>query len=251
MLYVERSGIVDNEYEYDYSIFGSIYPLPLDEGDSKTKEQLLLIATIHFARNGYAAASMRDIAKIAGIRPSSIYHHFASKEELWKTVIEHTIRLYTLYFEHLEREIARAETFEEVLELIFQEPKKMRNTFSCYAFSMIQAEQFRDRDAERFFCGSLLDYGIEALRMWFDRCVERGMVEKFDTRTVASVIMNSVLIAVEVSVHRLNRAHALVALEDPRTMLGNLQRFILQAVAPLSAAPPESASYAECDAGNA
>lgn len=35
-----------------------------------------------FARDGYAAVGMRDIAEAVGIRGASIYHHFASKEEI-------------------------------------------------------------------------------------------------------------------------------------------------------------------------
>lgn len=216
-------------HEYDYSIFETNYSLPLREVESKTKEQILLIATIHFAKNGYSSVTMRDIAKIAGIQQSSIYNHFESKEALWKDVIEHVKNLYMFYFDQLDKQIAGADSFEEVLELIFHEPKQMRNTFTCYAFSLIQTEQFRDRDAEAVFCEIFLNFSIDSIQGWFDRCIEKGMVAEFDTKTVAATIMHSTLIAIEISVHRQNK-HPAFTLDDPGAMLANLQRFLLHAV---------------------
>lgn len=234
--WARKGNAVENECEYDFSVFQNTYSLPLDEVEDKTREQILLIATIHFARSGYASVSMRDIARIVGIRPSTLYQHFESKETLWRTVIEHISKLYMCYFEQLEREIAQAATFEQVLEIIFEEPKKMRNIFTCYAFSLIQTEQFRDEHAKRVFCETFLDYSIETLQKCFDRCIEQNLVGRFDTKTVAATIMNCVLVEIEVSVQKCNSGRSFANLEEPHTMLGGLQRFILQAVAPKSRA---------------
>jgi AcrR family transcriptional regulator len=42
-----------------------------------------------FARRGYHAASIAEIARTAGITKPVIYHHFASKQELHSAVFEH------------------------------------------------------------------------------------------------------------------------------------------------------------------
>jgi AcrR family transcriptional regulator len=44
--------------------------------------ELLQAAARHFARGGFDAASMRDIARDAGMLAGSIYYHFPSKDEL-------------------------------------------------------------------------------------------------------------------------------------------------------------------------
>jgi TetR/AcrR family transcriptional regulator len=49
-----------------------------------TREFLLHVAREAFAEQGYAGASMGDIAGRAGIRKSSLFHHFATKDALYR-----------------------------------------------------------------------------------------------------------------------------------------------------------------------
>ncbi len=70
------------------------------------REVLLEAAAKRFVEDGYAAASMRDIAGDAGMQPGSIYYHFPSKEELLVAVHEDGMRLIT---DTVVATIARAE----------------------------------------------------------------------------------------------------------------------------------------------
>lgn len=58
---------------------------PSVRGDeNETRQAIVAAALDKFAAEGYAGTSMRDIARVVGIQPASIYSHFASKEEiLW------------------------------------------------------------------------------------------------------------------------------------------------------------------------
>ncbi len=47
-----------------------------------TRERLLEVSAELFRERGFHATSMRDIARVAGMRPASIYHHFAGKETI-------------------------------------------------------------------------------------------------------------------------------------------------------------------------
>jgi AcrR family transcriptional regulator len=48
-----------------------------------TKERIKEAAMMLFTQKGYDAASMNEIAQNVGIRVSSIYSHFKTKEELF------------------------------------------------------------------------------------------------------------------------------------------------------------------------
>ncbi len=51
------------------------------------RDEILDVARELFARHGYAATSMRDIAHADGIKASSLYSHFRSKAEILRLVV--------------------------------------------------------------------------------------------------------------------------------------------------------------------
>lgn len=54
--------------------------------------ELLTTAAELFARQGFDGASIRDIARAAKVQPSSFYHFFSSKEELFEGVYLEGVR---------------------------------------------------------------------------------------------------------------------------------------------------------------
>lgn len=60
--------------------------------DGSTRRELIVeSAAKQFAKSGYDATTMRDIASLTGILPGSMYYHFSSKEELFAAVHETAI----------------------------------------------------------------------------------------------------------------------------------------------------------------
>lgn len=51
------------------------------------KEEIVAEATKLFAERGYEGASMGDLAERVGLRKASLFHHFASKDVLYTTVL--------------------------------------------------------------------------------------------------------------------------------------------------------------------
>jgi TetR/AcrR family transcriptional regulator len=56
--------------------------------DPIDRNELLQIAGRTFADRGYVGASLSIIAEAAGIRKASLYHHFATKEVLYVSVVD-------------------------------------------------------------------------------------------------------------------------------------------------------------------
>lgn len=51
------------------------------------KEQIIVVASRLFKEKGYKAVSMRDIAKVMGIKAASLYNHIQNKQEILSTLI--------------------------------------------------------------------------------------------------------------------------------------------------------------------
>lgn len=54
----------------------------------ETKELILKNALDMFAKSGYNAVSIRDIAKAVNIKESSIYYHFKNKQDILDSLVE-------------------------------------------------------------------------------------------------------------------------------------------------------------------
>jgi len=61
---------------------------PVGANGDRTRERVLSVAIATFARQGLAGTSVRDIARQARIRVSTLYHYFRSKEALYQEVQE-------------------------------------------------------------------------------------------------------------------------------------------------------------------
>jgi len=64
------------------------------EVSEKTKETVLKAALAIFAREGFYNAKLREIAALAGTTHSLIRHHFGSKYDLWKAVVDYGLKLH-------------------------------------------------------------------------------------------------------------------------------------------------------------
>jgi len=54
----------------------------------ETRERIVAAARTTFAERGYEAATMDDIAAAAGASKGALYHHFATKEDLFRAMLD-------------------------------------------------------------------------------------------------------------------------------------------------------------------
>ena len=68
-----------------------------------TKERILAKALELFSQNGYAGTNIRELTASLGLVKSSMYKHFASKEEIWNALLDGLIAYYGERFGSPER----------------------------------------------------------------------------------------------------------------------------------------------------
>lgn len=59
-----------------------------ERAKAQARREILLAAAGVFARSGYAAATLADLAQAAGYAAPSLYRYFASKEEIFRSLID-------------------------------------------------------------------------------------------------------------------------------------------------------------------
>ena len=64
-----------------------------------TKEKILNKALTLFSSKGFEAVSVKEIAAEVGIKDSSLYKHFKSKQEIFDTILEECCHRSSTYFE--------------------------------------------------------------------------------------------------------------------------------------------------------
>lgn len=63
------------------------------------KDKIKKVAIHHFHKQGYFATGINDIARAAGIQKSSIYYHYANKEEILFDILKTTMEKLEANFE--------------------------------------------------------------------------------------------------------------------------------------------------------
>lgn len=58
---------------------------------AQSRERILQSALRSFARDGFAGASIPQIAKMASVAPPLIYYYFGTKDRLWRDTVEYSM----------------------------------------------------------------------------------------------------------------------------------------------------------------
>ncbi|HEX8592221.1 MAG TPA: TetR/AcrR family transcriptional regulator [Pseudomonas sp.] len=75
----------------DLSVMRKLVDDGLITDPHSARGKLLQIAAHLFRNKGYERTTVRDLASAAGIQSGSIFHHFKSKDEILRSVMEQTI----------------------------------------------------------------------------------------------------------------------------------------------------------------
>ena len=95
------------------------------------RDKILAAAVQLFAKYGYHAATMRDIARIAGIQAASIYYHYPSKQALLVEIMESHMRQLNA---NLERIVSKHDTVQQCLYEAISNHIRLHTTYKSEFF---------------------------------------------------------------------------------------------------------------------
>jgi len=153
---------------------------------SGTKERIFDTAIALIAKNGFESVSMRDIATEAGIKVSSIYNHFTSKEEILDTIYKY-FSMHRLdnrnFVDRIKTTIETGSALDIVTVLsdtAFDFDEKMAVRMVLIP-KIILMRIFSDSKANQFFLHEWYNVDVNHLKKWLGYAVEIGRLpEDFD-----------------------------------------------------------------------
>lgn len=119
----------------------------------KTRNHLVDTARILFAKNGFEATTMNDIATASGKGRRTLYTYFSSKEEIYVAVIQSELERLSDQMEEVARQEMTPE--KKMAKLFFAHLEFVKET--VYRNGNLRAEFFRDI------------WKVESVRKNFDR----------------------------------------------------------------------------------
>jgi TetR/AcrR family transcriptional regulator, cholesterol catabolism regulator len=127
---------------------------------SQRRQELLDVSAQLFAERGYGATTVRDIADEAGILSGSLYHHFASKEEIVDEILSTFLdELFTGYRRIMAQDLGARQKLEAVVVESFASIDKHHA-----AVAIFQNEAAKLAQSPRF--SYLNDRGREFRELW-------------------------------------------------------------------------------------
>jgi len=149
------------------------------------RDKVLAAAVQLFAEYGYHAATMRDIARIAGIQAASIYYHYASKQALLVEIMEKYMRQLNANLEHI---VSKQDTINQRLYEAISNHILLHTTFKS-EFFIIDTEIRALEVGNRRKILDLRDQYEDLFQKLLQEGIEKGVLRQTDVKVSSYAII--------------------------------------------------------------
>lgn len=172
------------EYELE-KVFDDVNEIPIR---NTTKNKIIIVAISLFSEKGYSGVSIRDITKAVGIKESSLYKHFKSKEELIETIF-HNFRLNCHAILPPAGQINDIVTKMSVKTFLQQGWRNFQShiddPINQHIWRIIYLEQFRHALAMEIYRKDIVERTVSCLTIVFEQMIAHGKLKSGDPALLA------------------------------------------------------------------
>lgn len=153
-----------------------------------TKEKILDVSIDLFAQKGFKDVTVREIAEAVGIKASSLYKHYESKEDILESI-------FVMFKEKIGQTVFPKEELRQYINTISPE-RYLNESFDKFKQVMwalevvkiakiITIEQQRNQSVRQFFVREFIENPNKTMQYAFELMQENGSIEPTDTRVLA------------------------------------------------------------------
>ena len=151
-----------------------------------TKERILATALELFSQNGYAGTNIRELTAALGLVKSSMYKHFASKEDIWNALLDEMIAYYAARFGSAEHLLPVPDSLEGLVGMTLRMADfTIHDARIVMTRKLLTIEQFRDDRARALATKHFLTGLKEMFTHVFAGMMEKGLLRRDDPGMVA------------------------------------------------------------------
>ena len=170
----------------------------MQENKPGTKTKIFEAALRLFAASGVENISVRDIANAVGIKAASIYNHYAGKEQ----IVEACYDYFQKYYDSARLDEERYSvvllngTKEEIVNVPNSPFPEVLEENLVNAMAILFSRMYTDTKAiEKYTI--MIAHSLQFLERFFERGIELGRFENFNTRRVALLFLSARLFAAQ------------------------------------------------------
>ncbi len=149
--------------------------------EKSTKEKIFDVSLELFSQKGFNNISVRQIAHEVGIKESSIYNHYSSKQ----AIMDDILGTFVDYFDdNNEMEDPKMQVLLESDPILFYQKgskifrEQLRNEKIMKIFRFLFIQMYQDEKIAEFFHNHILDKPLEFWTSIFVKFIEMGIVRK-------------------------------------------------------------------------
>lgn len=151
-----------------------------------TKEKILALALEKFSQNGYAGTNIRELTASLGLVKSSMYRHFASKQEIWNTLLDQMIAYYGARFGSPEHLPPVPDSLEGLVGMTMRMVDfTVHDEKVIMTRKLLLIEQFRDERARDLATRHFLTGLTDMFSRIFSGMMDKGLLRRDDPRMLA------------------------------------------------------------------
>jgi AcrR family transcriptional regulator len=158
-------------------------------------QEILDAALDEFAARGFAAARMEDIAARAGVTKGTLYLYFASKEELFKSLVRESIGA-AIAARQVEADAFEGSTPELLATVLRFMGFFARTSDRAVLPKIVMSEAGNFPELLRFYRTEVVDTGMALLSAIIARGIARGEFRAVDPQHAARLCIAPILLVI-------------------------------------------------------
>jgi len=160
-----------------------------------TKEQIIEESLSLFAKRGFDAVSVKEIAEVVGIKAPSIYKHFKSKQDIFSAILDESNRRYALQTASLNMDGLDPKMDAGLFETITDEHMLemgeeffnhfLHDEFTSKIRKLLTIEQFKNKELANLYVMQYMELPLQYQRMIFELLIKKRLMRKGDPEIMA------------------------------------------------------------------